>query len=106
MTFKSPLRLSVFVAAVLAFAGVASAQGTKFDASTTYSNLAMTATVQTALNLEISTNVAGVAVTGTAGSGAYGLDFGNVNGLGLGTPKANVTKTAPQYGAITPRWLV
>jgi hypothetical protein len=98
MKFNSTLRLLVLTTAVLAFAGVASAQGIKYDTTSTYSNLAMTATVQTAINLEISTHASGATVTGTEGSGSYALNFGNVNGLGLGTPTANVTKTAVSGG--------
>jgi len=84
--------------AMFAFAGTAAAQGTVFDSTSTFSNLAMTATVQTALNLEISTHASGAAVTGTAGSGAFGINLGNVNGLGLGTPSTNVTKAAVTGG--------
>lgn len=84
--------------AMFAFAGTAAAQGTVYDSGTTFSNLAMSATVQTALNLEISTNAAGAAVTGTPGSGAFGINLGNVNGLGLGTPSTNVTKAAVSGG--------
>jgi hypothetical protein len=98
MIFNSPVRLLVLVASVFAFAGMAAAQGTVYDASTTFSNLAVTATVQTALNLEISSATAGVSIGGTAGSGAFTLDFGNVNGLGLGTPATNVTRTAVTGG--------
>jgi hypothetical protein len=98
MSLKKYFSYLPVILALFIFAGAAAAQGTVYDAGSTFSNLAMTATVQTALNLEISTNAAGVAVTGTAGSGAYGLDFGNVNGLGLGTPKVNVTKAAVSGG--------
>jgi hypothetical protein len=98
MKFNSTLRLLVLITAVLAFAGVASAQGIVYDSGSTYSNLAMTATVQTALNLEISTHASGATVSGTEGSGSYALNFGNVNGLGLGTPSTNVTKTAVSGG--------
>ena len=84
--------------AMFAFAGTAAAQGIVYDAGTTYSNLAMTATVQTAVNLDISTHASGAAVTGLTGSGAFGINLGNVNGLGLGTPSANVTKAAVTGG--------
>jgi hypothetical protein len=98
MSFKSSFRLLVLVAAVFAFAGIAAAQGTVYNTSPSTSNLAISATVQSALNLDISSDVAGVTVGGTAGSGTFTLDFGNVNGLGLGTPSANVTKTAVSGG--------
>jgi hypothetical protein len=98
MSFKSSFRLLVLAAAVFAFAGIAAAQGTVYNTSPSTSNLAVSATVQSALNLDISSDVAGVTVGGTAGSGTFTLDFGNVNGLGLGTPSANVTKTAVSGG--------
>jgi hypothetical protein len=98
MTFNSLLRLTVLVAAVLTFAGMVAAQGTVYDTSSTSSNLAVTATVQTALNLDISSDVAGVTIGGSAGSGSFTLDFGNLNGLGLGTPASMVTKTAVAGG--------
>jgi hypothetical protein len=97
MIFNSPVRTLVLIAAVFAFAGMASAQGPVIDTAVTTSNLEMTATFQTALQLNISSATAGSTVTpGLAG--IYAMDFGNVNGLGLGTPGSNVTKTAVSGG--------
>jgi hypothetical protein len=97
MTFSSSLRLLVLTAVILAFAGLASAQ-TVYNTSPSTSNLAVSATVQSALNLDISSDDAGATVSGLSGSGAFTLNFGNVNGLGLGTPSSNVTKTAVTGG--------
>lgn len=98
MSIKKYLSYTTVILALFVFAGTAAAQGTVYDASSTFSTLTMTATVQTALNLDISTHGSGATVTGTAGSGAFGLDFGNVNGLGLGTPASNVSKAAVTGG--------
>jgi hypothetical protein len=98
MTFKTPFRLLVMVTAVFAFAGMVAAQGTVYNSSPSTSNLAVSATVQSALNLDISSDSEGVTVGGTAGSGSFTLDFGNVNGLGVGTPATNVTKSAVAGG--------
>lgn len=96
MTFNSPLRLVALLAAMCALAGTAAAQGPVNDTAATSSNLAMSATFQTALQLDISTATAGSTVGGTLGT--YTLAFGNVNGLGLGTPGTNITRTAVTGG--------
>lgn len=101
MSIKKYLSFSSVMLALFVFAGTAAAQGgTVLDSSSTFSTLTMTATVQTALNLEISTNtgLSGATVNGTPGSGAYTLNFGSVNGLGLGAAASNVTKTAVSGG--------
>jgi hypothetical protein len=66
------------------------------DTTHTTSNLAVSATFQTALQLDIATASAGSTVGGSLGS--YTLSFGNVNGLGLGTPGTNITRTAVSGG--------
>ena len=54
MTFNNPLRLAVLFTALFIFASTAAAQsGTVIDASTTNSQLEMTAAVQTGLLLNI-----------------------------------------------------
>lgn len=96
MFLKNSLRFTVLMTLLFAFASIAAAQGTVFDTSSTTSNLAVSATVQTALSLDISSDAAGAVISGTNGS--YTLNLGNVNGLGLGSPAANVTKTAVTGG--------
>ena len=96
MTFNSPLRLVGLLMALFAFAGIAAAQGPVNDDAVTTSNLAMSATFQSALQLNISTATAGSTVGGS--TGVYTLDFGNVDGLGLNAPGANITKTAVSGG--------
>jgi hypothetical protein len=96
MTFNKPLRFTVLLAALLVFAGTATAQGPVNDAAVTTSNLAVSATFQTALRLDITTATAGSTVGGTLG--VYTLAFGSVNGLGLGTPGTNITRTSVSGG--------
>lgn len=96
--FKTISSAALFVG-VLACSQTAFAQGRVFADETTTANLSMTAEAQTVLNLDISTHASGADVTGTLGSGAFSIDLGNVNGLGIGTPATNVTKAVTGAGA-------
>jgi hypothetical protein len=100
MTFRSPLRFLGLLAALFVFAGAAHAQGPALDASTTTSELEMSATVQTAVQLNISTGAGGATVSGSNATGLFSVSFGNVNGLGLGTPAAGVSVVADGSGAL------
>jgi hypothetical protein len=100
MTFRSPLRFLGLLAALFVFAGAAHAQGPALDASTTTSELEMSATVQTAVQLNISTGAGGATVSGSNATGLFSVSFGNVNGLGLGTPAAGVSVVADASGAL------
>jgi hypothetical protein len=86
MTFRSPLRFAILLAALFVFGGAAYAQGPAVGSATTTSELEMSATVQTAVQLNISTGSGGATVSGSNATGLFSLSFGNVNGLGLGTP--------------------
>jgi hypothetical protein len=100
MTFRSPLRFLGLLAALFVIAGAAHAQGPALDASTTTSELEMSATVQTAVQLNISTGAGGATVSGSNATGLFSVSFGNVNGLGLGTPAAGVSVVADASGAL------
>ena len=100
MLVKDFLRYLFVVAALVAFAGTAAAQGPVIDNNTTTSNLEMTATVQTAVQLNLSTGAGGATVSGSTSTGLFSIAFGNVNGLGLGTPTAGVTVTVDSSGAL------
>lgn len=100
MSLKLFLRYSFLFAALFAFAGTVAAQGPVSDNNTTTSNLEMTATVQTAVQLNISTGAGGATVSGNNSTGLFSIAFGNVNGLGLGTPTAGVTVTVDASGAL------
>ncbi len=81
MTIKT-LTYSFALLALFAFAGTASAQ------TATVPRLQMTATVESAMRLDISKHANGAAVSGSAG--AFSISFGNVNALGI-TPAADIT---------------
>lgn len=100
MLFKHSLRLAVLSTFLLALTGIAMAQGPAIGTSTT-SNLNLTTTVETAVQLNISTNttLTGATVTGSNSTGVFALSFGNVNGLGLGTPTAGISVVADGTGA-------
>ena len=100
MSLKDFLRYAFVVAALCVFAGTVAAQGPVFDTDTTTSNLEMTATVQTAVQLNISTGAGGATVSGNSATGLFSIAFGNVNGLGLGTPTAGVTVVTDSTGAL------
>lgn len=91
-------------ALMLASTVLASAQvGPQIDSLTSDSYLNLTATAQTALQLDITTGAGGAAVTGATGNsstGVFGLDFGNVNGLGMGTPSTGVSVSVQTGGAV------
>lgn len=99
MTSTYALRIAGFSTLLFACAGIAAAQGPVANATTTTSELEMSANVQTALQLNISTGTAGATVTGSNATGLFAVNFGNVNGLGLGTPTAGVSKTTDATGS-------
>lgn len=100
MNFRSPFRLALSFAALFVFGTAAYAQGPAIDSASTTSELEMSATVQTAVQLNISTGAGGAAVSGSNATGLFSVSFGNVNGLGLGTPAAGVSVVADGSGAL------
>lgn len=100
MLLKSALRFSFPLAAIFFCAGNAAAQGPVSNNNTTTSQLQMTATVQTAVQLNISTAASGATVSGNNATGLFSVAFSNVNGLGLGTPAAGVSVSADATGAL------
>lgn len=100
MTFRSPLSLALLLAALFAFCGSAYAQGPVTNASSTSSELELTATVQTAVQLNISTVLGGATVSGSTSTGLFAINFGNVNGLGVGSVASGVTVVADPSGAL------
>jgi hypothetical protein len=99
MTLTNILRLAGSSMLLFVCAGFAAAQGQQFDTPTTTSSLAMTATVQTSIQLNLSTGTGGSAVTGSNVTGDFAIGFGSVNGLGLGTPATGVSVAADATGA-------
>jgi hypothetical protein len=98
MTLFNTLRIAGLSVLLFACAGIAAAQGPASDSTSTTSELAMSANVQTALQLNISTGIGGSTVTGSNTTGLFSIDFGDVNGLGLGTPAAGVSKSVDGSG--------
>jgi hypothetical protein len=92
MTIKN-FRFTFMLLALCAFAGTAAAQ------SGFAPQLEMTATVQTAMQLNISTGDTGAEVV-DGGGGAFSIAFVNVNGLGLGSPAAGVSVFVNGSGAL------
>jgi hypothetical protein len=100
MKLKNLLRLAAFPVIISACAAIAVAQGPTSNSATTTSELEMTANVQTAVQLNISQGTGGATVNGSNATGLYSVDFGNVNGLGLGSPASGVTVVADSTGAL------
>lgn len=99
MTLSNTLRIAGFTLITFACAGIAAAQGAVTDSTSTSAHLEMSAEVKTALQLRISTGSGGATVTGNNTTGIFALDFGTVNGLGIGTPATGVTKSVDGSGA-------
>lgn len=100
MVFKNSLRSAVFFAVLFVCAGIAAAQGPVIDSNSTTSELDMSAMVQTAVQLNISTGSGGATVSGSNSTGLFSVSFGNINGLGLGSPSAGVSVVVDSSGAL------
>jgi hypothetical protein len=100
MKINTLVRLALASIALFVFAAIASAQGPVVNNNTTTSELQMNATVQTAVQLNISTGSGGATVSGSNSTGLFSVSFGNINGLGLGTPASGVTVVADGSGAL------
>ncbi len=98
MNFRIPARILFVLAAILVSSNHAWAQGTCSNCSTVDSNLTLTATAETAVRLTIDKISSGANVSDD-GSGAFSVSFGNVNGLGVGTPAAGVSVSTSPSGA-------
>lgn len=101
---KSLKQICQFTSAALLLglsASFAAAQtGPVANAATTTSELEMSANVQTAVQLNISTGAGGSNVSGSNSTGLFSVNFGDINGLGLGTPAAGVSVVADGSGAL------
>jgi hypothetical protein len=98
------LRYFFTFALMLASAVLATAQtGPGIGRNNSDSNLNLSARARTALQIDISTAAGGATVTGANGNasnGNFALDFGDVNGLGLGTPATGVSVSVQAGGAL------
>jgi hypothetical protein len=100
MILKNLLRFAVSFVILFVSAGLAVAQGPVIDANSTTSELEMSALVQTAVQLNISTGSGGATVTADNSTGLFSISFGSINGLGLGTPAAGVSVVIDSSGAL------
>lgn len=104
MSLKNSLSLLLVLVGILALAGTASAQvGPVRNGLASSSQLNLTANAQNALQLDISTAGGGATVTGATGNastGVFSLDFGDVNGLGIGTLTSGVSVQIQAGGAL------
>jgi X-X-X-Leu-X-X-Gly heptad repeat protein len=100
MSLRKSIHCISGFALLLMCAGFTAAQGPAANSNTTTSQMELTATVQTAVQLNISTGSGGVSVSGSNSTGLFGVSFGNVNGLGLGTLAAGVSVVADGSGAL------
>ena len=97
MSLRYAFRTFVLFATLLVV-GTASAyaQGPSVTSPST-SNLTISATAQSALQIDIATDAGGATVTGATGensTGVFSVSFGNVNGLGVGSPTSGVSITS------------
>jgi hypothetical protein len=97
MFSKNSLRTAATASILFVCAGIAAAQSPSIGSSAT-SELAISATVQNTVQLNISTGSGGAAVSGSDGS--FSVNLGNINSLGLGIPANGVTKTTDASGAL------
>jgi hypothetical protein len=97
MSLRYPLRTFVLFATLLVLATASAyAQGPSLTSPST-SNLTISATAQSALQIDIATDAGGATVTGATGensTGVFSVSFGNVNGLGIGSPTSGVSITS------------
>ena len=100
MSLATQIRILIFVVLTFVITGTAAAQGPVVGTNTTTSELVMSATVETAVQLNISTGAGGATVAGSTSTGLFSISFGNVNGLGVGTPAAGITVVTDGSGAL------
>lgn len=99
MTVIKSLHATAFAMFVFGCVEATAAQGPVTNASTTTAELQMSANVETALQLNISTGSGGATVSGSNATVLFSVNFGSVNGFGIGTPAAGVSVVADGTGA-------
>jgi hypothetical protein len=100
MSFGKLIRYVSVFALLLMWTGIAVADGLAENTNTTSSQLEISATVQTVVQLNISIGSGGATVAGNNSTGVFNLSLGNVNGLGVGTPASGVSVVADGSGAL------
>src|ERR1700733_4768707 len=98
MFMKFLFRSAMLCSALLLFgATTVLAQGSCTSCTTQSSTLALSATIDTAVQLVISTGPSGATVSGSAG--VFAVSLGTVNGFGVGAPASGVTVALSGSGA-------
>lgn len=106
MSLTNSVRSALAVMALLVVAGSASAQidlGPQRGGLTSSSQLNLTGNILSAIQIDISTASGGATVVGGTGSsstGIFSVDFGNLNGLNLGSSATGVTATEQSGGVL------
>lgn len=106
MSFIHSIRYAWAIAALFVFVGSASAQsdlGPRQGSPTSSSQLNLSAIIQNAIQLDIETASGGAAVIGgtrSSSTGVFSVDFGNLNGLGLGSAAPGVSPSAQSNGIL------
>jgi hypothetical protein len=103
MTSRLFPRFAIALVALVALAASAAAQtthGSAYNESSSASDLTLSANVQSVLQLNISSAPGGTTVTGNITTGAFSVNLGNINGLGVGAPAAGVSVTTQGGGAL------
>lgn len=85
---------------ILLSALATTAQNRKTSAVDPVPGLALAPELGVSVQLNISTSAGGATVTGNVLTGLFAINFGNVNGLGLGTPVSGVTVVTDASGAL------
>ena len=98
MNALKSLKALTLASAFFACVSPALAGGTATNSSSVNSSLTLNATAETAITLTISTGSGGANVS-QGGEGQYFVDFGEVNGLGIGTPSNGVSVNVGGGGA-------
>lgn len=99
----APIRFLVFLVMLLAFAGTPTVKGFHPNITAPDPNLTLGAVVLVSggtcdtITVSIETASGGATVSGS--SGVFSVSFGNVNGLGIGTPASGVTVSKSASGA-------
>ena len=106
MSLNNSVRSALVILALLVVASSASAQtdlGPRTGSLTSSSQLNLTGTILSAIQLDISTASGGATVVGGTGSsstGIFSMDFGNLNGLNLGSSATGVTAAEQSDGVL------
>jgi hypothetical protein len=90
MSFRTPVRFFILLAALFVAGGTALAQGPVNGASNTTSEVDLQGNIETALRLDIDNDT----------DGSLAFDFGDMDGLGLNAASAGFSKSTDSNGTL------